>query len=203
MKHLPFISTILILAGCSKVVQPIISPTDWSCFQSAIPAFSSSLYDASIDIMDNRISGLLFVKVMPDSAQRVVFSSETGLTFFDFEWTNVGKFKVHFVIPKLKKKMVIKTLRNDLGLLVIPESIRKSISKEASVPIQYSALRNKEALSFKINPDCRSIARVEVIKNNKKLTDVVFYPVGKNVPDSVYIEHYTFNLKITLNRIEH
>jgi len=204
MKYLPLISVILILGACSKKAQPTSGPIDARCFRLAVPAFSSALYDAGIDVVGNHISGLLFVKTMPDSSSRVVFSTETGTTFFDFEWTKTGEFKTYFVIPRLKKKAVINTLRKDLELLMVPESIKKSVSKgESDTEIKYIALRDKEILAFVISKDCRSIVRVDVRGKDKRISEAMFYPTDKNVPDSVSISHFNFKMKIILKRIEH
>lgn len=204
MKYLPLISVILLLGSCSKKTQQMSASPDAPCFRSAVPVFTSALYDAGIDVAGYYISGLLFVKTMPDSSSRMVFSNETGITFFDFEWSKVGEFKTHFVMPRLKKKAVINSLRKDLELLMVPESIKKSVSKEENdTVLKYIASRDKEILSFVIGKDCQSIIRVDVMGKDKRMVDAVFFPTDKNVPDSVSISHYNFKMKIALKRIEH
>ena len=204
MKYLHLISVILIVGSCSQKTQQMSVSPDAPCFRSATPVFTSALYDAGIDVVGHHISGLLFVKMMPDSSSRMVFSNETGITFFDFEWNRAGEFKTHFIMARLKKKAVINTLRKDLELLLVPESIKKSVSKEENdTVLKYIASRDKETLSFVLGKDCQSIIRVEVMGKDKKMVDAVFFPADKNVPDSVSISHYNFKMKIVLKRIEH
>ena len=190
MKYLFFVS-LLCCYACSQELRPVIVQ-DKTCFISSVPKFSTELYDASIEVSGHYISGLLFVKTMPDSSHRVVFANESGLTFFDFEWTQLGKFQVRHVIKKLDKKIVIHALRKDLELLVIPAPFAAITQKP----------KQGEFVSFETDLNCQSVTRAEVIKDKTKLAESVFLPVGKNIPDSVNIRHYNFNMKLILKRIE-
>jgi hypothetical protein len=191
MKHSLFISVWLLASACAQQTRPVVA-NNLACFQSAVPVFSSTLYDASIDVMGHYVSGLLFVKKMPDQSHRVVFTNEAGLTFFDFEWSAQGVFKQHRVIKKLDKRVVVNTLRKDLELLIMPTA-PKAIATTPS---------KGEFALFYPDSGCQSITKADVIKNDVKLAEAVFLPAGKNVPDSVRISHATFNMKIVLKRLE-
>ncbi|HQY12763.1 MAG TPA: hypothetical protein PK133_11145, partial [Ferruginibacter sp.] len=78
-----------------------------------------TLYSTTVDVSGNHLSGLLLVKKMPDSSTRMVFSSEMGLSFFDFEFSADGNFKVYSIIKKMNRKAVIKTLRHDFELVLM------------------------------------------------------------------------------------
>ena len=190
MKYLFFVSFVLVVTGCAPVARPFVT-SDIACFKSAVPSFTSTLYDASIDVTGHYISGLLFVKRMSDQSHRVVFTNEAGLTFFDFEWNVQGDFKPKYVIKKLNKKIVINALRKDLELLVVPAPFKATTG----------APEKGEFARFTTS-SCQSIELAEVIKNKTKLAEAVFLPVGKNVPDSVRISHSNFDMKIVLKRIE-
>ncbi len=88
MKYLHLINAIMVFGACSQMAHQVTLPIETPCFQSAVPEFSSALCDAGIDVVGNHISGLLLVKAMPDSSRRIVFSSETGITFFDFDFVS-------------------------------------------------------------------------------------------------------------------
>jgi hypothetical protein len=191
MRYSLFISLLLLVSACSQKTRPFVS-NNVACFRSAVPVFSSTLYDASIDVMGHYVSGLLFVKKMTDQSHRVVFTNEAGLTFFDFEWNEQGIFKTHRVVKKLDKEIVIRALRKDLELLIVPAPANAL----ANPP------KKKEFVMFYSDSACRSITSADVIKNDVKLAEAVFLPAGKNVPDSVRIAHNNFNMKIVLKRIE-
>lgn len=202
MRFLLFVNVFLIFSSLLSEAQIPLGEVD-KCVQSSVPKFTSVLYGTSIDVAGHHISGLLFLKTMPDSSQRAVFTSETGVTFFDFEWNKKGDFKSLHAIKKLKKKLVLNTLRKDFELLVVPASLRNSLKPDGSGKGHYSGKRNKETLKFKIEAQCRSVSSVEVMGKKSKLVDSIFFPEGKNIPDSVSIVHHNFNMKISLKRIPH
>lgn len=202
MRFLCSVSLLVIFGSLSSEAQTSLSGAD-ACVQSSTPKFASALYGASIDVTGHHISGLLFLKTMPDSSQRAVFTSETGVTFFDFEWSKKGDFKSLHAIRKLKKKLVLNTLRKDFELVVVPAALRNSLTQDASNKGYYSGIRKKEILKFKMEAGCRSVSSVEVMGKKGKLVDCNFFPEGKNIPDSVSIVHHNFNMKIVLKRIPH
>ena len=77
---------------------------DVNVLQKFKPAFTVALYNTTVDVMSNHLSGLLLIKKMPDSSTRVVFSNEMGLGFFDFEFAPDGSFKIYSIMKKLNKK---------------------------------------------------------------------------------------------------
>ena len=73
-----------------------------------------------VDVIGKYLSGLLLLKTMPDSSIRMVFSNEMGFKFFDFEFTPGGGFKVNYIIKKMDRRPVIKTLRQDFDCRSAP-----------------------------------------------------------------------------------
>lgn len=170
------------------------------CVNTAAPNFKTELYKASVDVYGNHISGLMFFKTMPDSSQNVVFTTETGLTFFNFSWSKTGEFKVRHVIEKLDKKVVINLLRKDIELILVPKSYKDRAQLEPDNT--HSVALKKETVFFTVSENCRSLQKAEVKHDNKIKTKVSYFPVNKNIPDSVNIEHLNFNMQLALGRIE-
>lgn len=200
-KYLLFVSCLFFGLGESSRVGTGRDQLSNECFKSCIPKFSSALYAAGIDVVGHHISGLLFLKVMPDSSQRAVFSNEAGITYFDFEWKKNGEFKTHQVIRKLKKRVVINTVRKDFELMLMPGSIVKSVQKQEEEG-KYLVIRKKEKVLFKTDQSCQSIISVDVVGKRHRLVEAKFFPEGKNIPDSVSIVHHNFSMKIALKKIE-
>ncbi len=199
MRYL-LLSSFLFLASCASNTQPVtIQHAHTNCLAKAAPVLKNELYNASVDVYGNHISGLMFFKIMPDTSQSVVFTTETGLTIFNFSWNKLGKFKVQHVIKKLDRKVVINLLRKDLQLILIPKTYSaKAIS--ATDGTQAVTLR-KETAFFSVSENCRSIEKAEVRYNENIKTRVFFFPQQKNIPDSVYIEHLNFNMQLAFGRI--
>ena len=120
MRSLLLSSCLFCMLGCASVYKHLQKTTghadDLLKFK---PAFKSALYSTSVDVTGNHLSGLLLIKKMPDSSTRLVFSNEMGFSFFDFEFSKEGEFKVHSIIKKMNKKAVIKTLRKDFELILM------------------------------------------------------------------------------------
>jgi hypothetical protein len=55
---------------------------------------------------------------MPDSSTRILFSSETGLSYFDFGFLPDNEFKVYQITPAMNEKALIRTVRKDFELIL-------------------------------------------------------------------------------------
>lgn len=200
MRYLLFASCLLV-AGCAAKFRPVSENEAFEnpCLKRAVPNLRNELYHASVDVYGHHISGLMFFKTLPDSSTRVVFTTETGLTFFNFSWDKAGEFNVQHIIKNLDKKAVINLLRKDLELMIVPAFY---VNHAVPAGEHTQAVRlNKETIFFAMSEDCSSIEKVEVKHKEKLKTKVLFFPINKNVPDSVNIEHLNFNMKLALGRI--
>lgn len=201
IRYLLFVSLLLVV-GCATKVQPLSDDeaAENPCLKRAVPNLKNELYRASVDVYGNHISGLMFFKTLPDSSTNVVFTTETGLTFFNFSWDKAGQFKVQHVIKKLNKKAVINLLRKDLELVIVPSFyVNHAVpAEEHTQAVQFK----KERVFFSMSEDCSSIEKVEVRHGNNIKTKVSYFPLNKNIPDSVNIEHLNFNMQLALGRID-
>lgn len=174
-------------AVCADRIAPLHIETAW--------------YDASIDVMNNHISGLLLIKDMPDGSSRIVFTNEVGVTFFDFGFIG-GLFKVHSIISQLDKKPVIETLRKDFELIVgLPFQNGSYKRFEAGEEIYFGVAQKKETAYFITSKDCASLQRLEWGTARKRKVSVRMPGSGYPSPDRFELEHHTFNMKIKLTRI--
>ena len=99
-------SSLIFLLSCAPAQKAMQAATaDVSVIQKFKPAFTVALYSTTVNVVGNHLSGLLLIKKMPDSSTRMVFSNEMGLTFFDFEFTPEGNFKVYSIIKKMIKNL--------------------------------------------------------------------------------------------------
>lgn len=200
IRYLLFASCLL--WGCAAKIQPLSEDetAENPCLKKAVPDLRNELYQTSVDVHGKHISGLMFFKTLPDSSTRVVFTTETGLTLFNFSWGKNGQFKVQHVIKKLNKQAVINLLRRDIELLIVP-----TFYVNHAVPAAEHAQAihfKKESVFFSMSEDCTSIENVEVKSGKKLKTKVLFFPANKNIPDSITIEHLNFNMQLALGRID-
>ena len=204
MRYLLLSSVLIFLAGCSSAYKGLQKTDgDPSCLDKFRPRFSTALYTAQVDIVGNHLSGLLVVKTMPDSSIRVVFTSEMGLSFFDFEFSANGGFKVHHIISKMNRKAVIKTLRQDFELILMRQLSATPASVYRNKERIYYAFRQEKGSNYYItDPECSELLEIEKGSKRKPVVVALMKNYVNGIPDTIGISHTTFQFTIGLKRLE-
>jgi hypothetical protein len=195
----------ILLLSCSSDYRYLRAvPTDETCVRKIAPAhLQTSWYHASIDVIGKHISGLLLIKNMPDSSDRVVFTSEAGVTFFDFGFASDGSFKVYTIIKQFDRNPVIRTLRKDFELtLGLPFEKGIYQSRATADELYFGVTKKNETAYFITSKDCSSLRRLELGSLKKKKVSVSFGGTGYPLPETIELTHYTFDMQIKLTRFE-
>lgn len=197
-------SCLFLLLGCSPLHKQMqAAQADVGSIQKFKPAFTVALYKATVDVVGNHLSGLLLIKKMPDSSTRMLFSNEMGLTFFDFEFTANGQFKVYSIINKMNKRSVIKTLRHDFELVLMNNLDNSKVTvKTQNGLIYYIFPQNKGYNYYVTNTAGNELVRMERASNKKIIVEALMKNYIHGIPDSIGISHKTFEFNIGLKRIE-
>ena len=206
---LPFRTTFLILssfllAHCTPVHKQMqAAQADVNRVRQFQPAFGTALYNTTVDVTGNHLSGLLMIKRMPDSSVRIVFSSEMGLGFFDFEFRPDGDFKVHSIIKKMNRKAVIKTLRHDFELVLMNRLDYTKASVRSNKDELYFIFPQEKGFNYYVtDPEFKKLIRMERASNKKVIVKAVVKDMRNGIPDSIGIAHQAFEFNIGLKRIE-
>ena len=195
----------LILMGCSKAVSPVhfqkVLPDAKVCIADLKPKFTSVLYNTKVDVVGKHLSGLLLFKQMPDSSTRVVFSSEMGVNFFDFEYSSNG-FKVHSCMEQLNRKIVIRQLKKDIGLLFMYNCHLADVQTfNTEEEMNFAFVNGSEEDYYISDLQCSNIKRIENVVDNHKKVIVNVYGSKGQMPDSVMLSHQNFEFMISLKQI--
>lgn len=167
------------------------------------PAFTSSLYYTTVNVVGNHLSGLLLIKKMPDSSTRLVFSNEMGFKFFDFEFRPDGSFKVYAVIKQLNKKAVLKTLRKDFELILMEHLKGDDVSVHSSNDLIYYVAPQTKGYNYYITDRTGDkLVRLERASKRKTIVTAMMENYNNGIPDTIGIAHQTFHFTIGLKRIE-
>ena len=177
---------------------PDVSP---ECIQRLRPVFSSKIYKTEVDVVGKQLSGLLVFKTMPDSSRRVVFTSETGPTLFDFEF-NRGAFRVLFCQKKLNRKAVLRTLRKDFELLLMENPGRPEPVLRDSQVLYFPFRAGKETNYYRTDTACSRLLGMEKAGRRKKKVLITLSPFESGMPEHVQIEHRNFTFAIRLTAFE-
>ena len=167
------------------------------------PAVTVALYNTSVDVVGNHLSGLLLIKRMPDSSIRMVFSNEMGFKYFDFEFSPNGNFKVHSVIRQMNKRPVLKTLRKDFELILMEHLDTAGLSVRYSNGFLYYVFPQTKGYNYYITDSTGdNLIRMERASKRKTVVEVIMKNYVNGIPDTIGISHKTFNFTIGLKRIE-
>lgn len=196
------INLLLLFASCSYSHYAKLQRDDSSsdCLQNLLPVPSTVLYKANVNVVGKYLSGLLLIKKM-ENTQRVVFTTETGTKFFDFEFVADHTFHVIYCMKKLNRKVVIKALAKDMSLIIFqPQHIEKVLKTENE---KYFLWRDSTSLNYYVtDPDCKKINRIESGSEKSKKIYVILYGEKAGMPDSVNINHLNFHFNIALKQLD-
>lgn len=210
-KHLAWLLTIVLalvsLYSCAPRAYKNLQAEkgDATCLQKFVPNFKRALYQTTVDVAGNHLSGILLIKEMPDTSLRVVFSNEAGVKFFDFEFSKNGAFQVYSIIEKMNKESVKKTLRKDFQLIFMNMPINRLS------PYRFNGLKgdekyfayheSKDFYYYIININCSKLLRMERGSRTRKVLEAYMGELKNGVPDSIQIHHTNFNFDINLKQI--
>jgi len=205
MRSLLLNSLLLIglLSGCSSAYKNLQQANgDVNCITKFRPQFANTLYSTQVDILKHHLSGLLFFKQMPDSNLRVVFANEMGFKFFDFEFTRDGGFVKHYMLPKMDKKAVVKTLRGDFELVLLRPDLSKAHVMQDST-YHYTVVPTAKGNNYYITDTaCAQLERIEKSSKRKPVVKVWLRNYEAGVPDTISIRHQGFTFNISLQRVQ-
>jgi len=195
----------MLLLGCASDYRYLRAiQVDADCVNKIAPRhIQTSWYHAGVDVAGNHISGLLLIKNMPDSSNRVVFTNEAGITFFDFGFSNDGSFVIHSIIRKLNKRPVVRTLRKDFELiLALPFGKGSYQSWVEGEEVFLGVKQKNQTAYFIISKDCSSLHRLEWGDARKRKVTVQIIGSGYPAPEKFELIHHTFTMRISLTRFQ-
>lgn len=194
----------MVVTGCRSVYKGL--QTDAAaqpeCIRQFAPQFTNTLYSAQVDVTKHHLSGLVLLKLMPDSAIRLVFANEMGFKFFDFEYDKDGNFTKHFIIPKMDKKPVVKTLSQDFALVLLHPDLRKAHVARENGERFVVAPTEKGNNYYITDSACTELRRIEKSSRRKPVVRVELRHYQNGIPDSILIKHLNFKFNISLQRVE-
>jgi len=202
MKYFLFSAT-LFLSSCASYYKTLTKHEAANpCIEKIKPVqLITTWYTASIDVMGKHLSGLLLIKQMPDYSYRLVFTNEAGATFLDFKFLPDGSFEAVSVISQLDKKPVIETLKKDFELMLGLPFNQPLIAWQHHAQ-QYAGIeRGNEIVYFIINTDCSSHGNLEIGSKRKRMVSVGMTGTDRRQPDTILINHFTFNMTIQLTKL--
>ena len=166
------------------------------------PHFGRALYQTSVDVVGNHLSGLLLIKRMPDSSIRILFTNEMGVSYFDFEFSKSGLFRVHSILKKMNRKAVKKTLRNDFQLLLMNNLAGQAPTLRYHNGHLYHIFKAGKGFNYYITDSLQTqLLEMERASVKKVVVNAQMLNFRNGIPDSIGISHTGFEFNINLKRI--
>lgn len=165
---------------------------------------SHYLFHANIGFYRNQYSGLLYIKPYTDSSYRVLLITEVGIKVLDMEVFHNGDYKLYYCMDAINRKSLIKTLHNDIGLIVngIPEQGKIQILKDHKTGRIIIQSKRRCMVKYYMLSRNNDYAEEILQKNGiSKKVNALFYSAPGGALDSVVISHYTLKLKIQLSKL--
>lgn len=198
-----WLAIVVLVAGCRSVykgLQPVNGEVN--CIRQFSPQFTSTLYSTQVDILKHHLSGLLFFKQMPDSSIRVVFANEMGFKFFDFEFDKQGNFTKHYLMAKMDRKAVVKTLQQDFALVLLRPDLQQA-HVATDNRYRYIVVPTEKGNNYYITDTaCTKLVRIEKSSRRKPAVTVWMQHYSNGVPDTIHIRHEHFKFNISLQKVE-
>lgn len=157
------------------------------------------VYKAHIEVYGNDLSGVFVVKKINDSTHRVVLTTDFGNKLLDFELSE-NDFKVNYIVDNLNKKIVINTLRNDLGLL-LKSNFHVDEVFENEESIVYLSRNGKIDDYLFHNKSKKCFYKLINTKNSKIKVQFSFILKNTTFAEYILLQHFDMKLKIELFQI--
>ncbi len=200
----------LLLSSCSNTSFKSIESSDKLYEEVKIfgDSFNKTLYKAEFNYRENILSGLMLIKCLPGTkSYRLVFMSELGFKYFDFDFSISEKnnFKVHYCIDVLNRKSFINTMKRDFESLLMnyPKTIKKTLSinrEDGTIITRYT--KKGVNNSYFIRRNEGSISGIErkglfLIKARIEITKYI-----ESCPTKIHLLNKSKNIEIFLSQIE-
>ena len=197
----------LILGACTSLKTLDSIDPDVTNLKIFDQDFEKALYKSTMKYKGNTLSGLMLIKYLPVSqSYRVVFMSEVGFNYFDYEFLNSEKnnFKIHYSVSYLNNNAFIKKIKRDLESLFLnyPASVEKSYfldEKDGIMLTRYQGIGVNSYYSRKVKEDLFMKIEIKGMFYTKSQIEILEY-LGSG-PSKIHIIHKPKSLKIDLLRI--
>ncbi|WP_276681625.1 hypothetical protein [Empedobacter brevis] len=153
-------------------------------------------YRFNITFMKKEMKGNFVVKKLGEDSHRTVMTSDFGNTLFDLSISQ-DKYILHYAMPDLNKKVVVKTLAEDLQTI-----LKNDFQLDERIKTSTNIILKSEDVSLIFDPNETNYFHELVrLKNNKIKTINQFSSNQSDFPEKIFIKHNHFNLSIELNKV--
>lgn len=203
MRFLLLISILFTIHSCKLPYKIVENYSDTKSYPTCFISESKSLlYRTKVDAFGNYFSGLLFIKPHSADSVRIVFMSELGLKFFDFE-INGNENKINYCLDALNKPYIVNTLVNDFRIMLLKSEANK---------VKFYNTEDENIIIAKFSKPFKSNCKMQ--KNTEQILElkhkhfifnvlkIDYSDYANKIPQKINIKHKNIKLNIELSLLE-
>jgi hypothetical protein len=164
---------------------------------------SSAKYKAEVNTYGKRFSGILFLKFTNDTTCHVAFVSVPGMKLIDMVLTPKTD-TVYECLEQLNKAGVLYTIKKNIRIFAMLdnyEGAMQSMTDEGFKGVIWRRYTSEEVYNY-YQPFGDKITKIELLtKKLKKKVELTAKDFKDNLPSTVHIKQFNFNLSIHLTQL--
>lgn len=162
------------------------------------------IYKTRAGLYDRNFSGLLYVKRTGERSYRIAFTSEMGMSFFDFRFER-KRFEVEHCMDRFDRRAVISRIRQDMRLLLMctfgPEAKGERLEGRSGERI-WKAPKGADGIFYYHMKD-GALKKGELVDGWRRKKKVIMHlsDLKGTVPGKVHFEHLDIDLDLRMRRV--
>lgn len=195
MRYL-LLSSMLILMACTTSKKISQQSTG-----NKIPVFqwdTITTFKANITVLNRDYTGMMILNRENDSSYRVILTTGVGPKLIDMSITSKGYTKL-YAIKQLNRKALLNMLWEDFGTMVnifAKNELLPTSSETVCFPV-----RKKLTACYNFETKQLSPSSAYFMEGSDMKTKISYFYDDKNHPDSVVIEHLSFNMSYYFKKL--
>ncbi len=168
------------------------------------------VYRSNLSILNHHLSGLIVIKKIPGrNGTQVVFVSEIGMKYFDFEYTdgqNTAAFSCHYLMESLQHHKIQSRLRSLMQMLVMqyPHSVKAAYFKHPNTgEFEITYAIDGKINSYLFSDDGLAYQIIQHSKTDQLVNIEVESRLNEASPSSINIKSKRPGIKLQMQALNH
>jgi hypothetical protein len=164
---------------------------------------SRFIFRAHLEFYRHHLGGLMLIKPIQEESYRVLFMTEVGIKIFDMEFFRNGDFKLHYLLEAMKRKSLLETLKNDIGLMLypVPGDTQIEMRKDRQTGNIVIKSKDKNGVKYFYLEDQYRVNEIIQRDGCIQRMNMTLYSEDSREIDSIRISHSPVKMNIYLSKL--
>lgn len=210
MKHLSIILLVVcfaVLTGCRSTYKSLQLQKEKEMITKGFPSIfahnqNAVAFDTEILFRSTQVSGLLFFQPLDGGRFRTALTTKMGQKIFDFTIGN-DEFQLNYIIPQLKKKVILNLLRKDMQLITqsFPDNTHVEVFTQPE-PAQtvYRLEKDKHCVYYRFDKTTGQLTGIESGSRRHYKIKAALQDFYGEIPHQITLDHkLLFKLQLNMH----